>query len=151
MLWIQWVTTQMPGGLFTYSFDQHLNTFRTHQLDSFLILQDYFHNLCSDCSAQTYQKTSWVGEKFRGKPNGKIKWFHQEKMLIVVPKPFPQGHFNTKQWIFMCYTGDFMSLPLRNNRRATQCSIWLWVTMWLSGQNKTRETWLLRLVLHHQL
>lgn len=73
-------------------------------------------------------------------------------MLIVVPKPFPNDIL-TPSSEFSCDTQEilFMSLPLRNNRRATQCSVWLWVTMWLSGQNKTRGTWLLRPVLHNQL
>ena len=145
------MTTQMPAGSFIHSCDKYLNTSRIYQLDSFRIPQDYFHNLCSgiiplfypsgDCSAQIHQKTSCVGETLKEKPDGNLKWFRQEKLLIVVPKPFPQGRFKAGSE-FSCAKREvlFMPLPLRNNRSARQCSVWLLVTTWLSGQNKTRGT-----------
>lgn len=37
----------MLASSFARSFDTYLNTLRIHQLDSFLISQDYFHNLYS--------------------------------------------------------------------------------------------------------
>lgn len=63
----------MPASSFTCSFDRHLNTSGMQRLDSFLILPDYFHGLRRGCSAQIYQKASWVGEKLKGKPDGKMK------------------------------------------------------------------------------
>lgn len=46
-LGMQGRTTRMLASSFARSFDTYLNTLRIHQLDSFLISQDYFHNLYS--------------------------------------------------------------------------------------------------------
>lgn len=76
----------------------------------------------------------------------KMKWFYQEKLLIVVPKPFPQGCFIAGSE-FSCAKQEVLFVFTH----AGQCPMWLLVTMWLGGQNKTHKTWLLRTVLHHQL
>lgn len=76
----------------------------------------------------------------------KMKWFYQEKLLIVVPKPFPQGRFIAGSK-FSCAKQEILFVFTC----AGQCPMRLLITMWLSGPNETHETWLLRTVLHHQL